>query len=298
MKASRAAMDAAATTPRFFAMSFDDMANVVREKGLYSKTGAAVQIDGKQLHKLIQLDRLVAMENRINELVYATAKAATSEEKESTMKESIHIASFSTDTHELHYLASMLINHREVMRTLARNPHIDEKTQLILATDLELKNDRETQLGLAHNPALSAVIMAKIINTSDNIHVHQGIALNAVAKARALPHDSDYADICKQLAGSFDTIMRQTAIPGVRDPEILRKIADNNSVFLAPRELEAVASNHFTPDDVLQDLSKRSFPAVQHILSITVTDKARSTLANKQYQNELANEPVLSNLHP
>jgi hypothetical protein len=110
--------------------------------------------------------------------------------------------------------------------------------------------------------------------------------LTAARKALSGVDAEGFAAVCKALAGSADSVTRAIAITGVRDPEVLRQISNNNSVILAPKELGAVAGNRNTPDDVLADLAKRSFPGIQPFLSITVAAKARNTLANKQYHPE------------
>lgn len=180
----------------------------------------------------------------------------------------------------------MFINHREVMRSLSRNSAIDERTQLMLANDADLSRDKDVRLGLAHNPALTVAAAVLMLHTNSDLHIENGLALTAARKSRSGVDAEGFASVCKALTGSADSVIRAIAITGVRDPEVLRQIANNNSVILASRELGAVAGNRNTPDDVLADLTKRSFPGVQPFLSISVAAIARNTLANKQYNPE------------
>lgn len=273
-------------------MSLADLSAMFRDQELYPHDGVAVEMPGSAITKAMTLNQLAEVEQYVNDLVIRVKGAESRKLRESVLQESIELATNSKDAFELHYLASMFIHHRDVMRVLARNPHLDERTQLLLATDVDLKRDRQVQLGLAHNPALSDTLMIKMLNGTEDLFVMKGIALNAVHKSQSTHYDSVYAGICRELCKSYDPVVRQTAISGVRDPAVLRLIAENNSVFLVPRELEAVASNKFTPDDVLESLSKQSFPAIQSMLSITVADRARSTLANKQYAAELSQTEI------
>lgn len=268
-------------------MSLADLSTLSREKNLYPKNGSAVRLDGSALLDLMQLNTFAAVETRINDLARAIAGAANRKEKESTMTHALEVAKSATSDHELHYLGSMFINYREVMRALSRNNAIGERTQRILATDSDLSKDPEVRLGLAHNQALTPEVALLILNDNSSSHVENGIAMTAAHKSMSGGKEAQsFADICRELARSYDSLTRSVAITGITDPEVLREIANNNSVILASRELEAVASNKHTPDDVLQDLTKRSFPSVQPFVAISVAAKARSTLAAKNYQPE------------
>lgn len=265
-------------------VSFGELSQRFKERSLYPKDGRAAHVEGKAFVDLWRLGTAVQVESHINDLVVAVRNAGTHELRDEKMKEAVRIARESTDAFELHYLTSMFIHHRKVMRALARNSHIDEKTQMILATDDELKQDPEIQIGLAHNLILSDAVMVKMLNECENQFVQMGLAWNAASQARSGTANSPYVKICNMLAKSFDVAVRAEAIGGIRDPEILREVASSNSVFLAPRVLEAVATNDNTPTDVLHDLSVGSMPKLQSMFAIRVAENARRTLASKNHK--------------
>lgn len=270
--------------------SFEDLSATFREQDIYPTNGLITSVSGKAVADIMGMHTVVAIESRINKLAAAVRDVGSVDVVNSIVGESVVIAKTSRKEHELYYMAGMFINHREVIRALAENPHIDERTQLILINDIELGKDREIQMRLAHNPALSDTSMMKMIDESDDQFVLKGIARNAAFRSKSAHDDTVYAKICALLSTSPDPILRAVAIPGIKDPTALRQIAANNSVFIAPRDLEAVAGNSYTPDDVLEKLATKGFPALQPIFSIQVAERARLTLESKTHQSEIGFE--------
>lgn len=272
-------------------LSFADVSQRFKERGLYPKDGAAVQVEGGRFADIMRLGTLGEIETHVNDLLVAVRNAKARPVLEERLAQAARMAAVSSDSYELHYLASMFIHHREVMVEVARNKSIDERTQRILATDDSLRRDRAVQVALARNERLHPEVMAIILNGTDDSYVHFAVAENA-AKNSLSTRDSTggYAEICDALSVSYDSAVRQAAIVGIRDPEVLRKIAANNSTFLAPRELEAVAANKHTPDDVLSELSTSSLPRVQPLLGVKVATTARRTLNEKRYDAGLGQD--------
>lgn len=286
----------------FFTMKLSELAAFAREKGLYSKTGEVTVVPGTLVSGILGLETGKAVEERIDQLVALVKRGPTKDWRATqTQKvdsrvaaeavlEAAAIAQESKDPAELQYLTGMFIHYKEVMRALARNPAISEQTQLILASDVDLTKDRGVQLGLAHNPALTAPIMAKIMAQSDDHFVLTGIAMNAVHQAARTQGHCAFGEICKALAGSFDPVLREAALAGVKDGEYLRSVAMNKSALLAPKEVYAVAANKHTPDDALEHIAGTRLAPLQLAIGIQAAERARSTLANNRYERGLSSE--------
>jgi hypothetical protein len=277
-------------TPVF--VSFDALSAIFRDQRLYPTDGVALEVPGERLAELLPADHLAEVEGRVNTLLEAVRGLDRSQSgpefTESTEKltEALELAKNSKDEHELHYLASMFINERMVLRQLAKSPDLGEHTMLMLATVPELKQDRQIQLALAHNPALSDALMIKMIKETQDPFVINGIALNAVRRSLFIHDDNAYVRICEDLAKAADPTLRRLAISGVRSPELLRSIATDRPLMVTSRELEAVAGNKYTPDDVLNGMANKRWEVIDLVMGIDTADRARSTLANKRYERE------------
>jgi len=287
MKPSQAALDHA--KKGVHRLSFAALSERLMHRGLFSQDGKAVQLDGQSLQQFMALNHLNSIEGTINSLLVSVRTTKDREIKETLQSGVAKIAIGSTNDYTLEYVASMFLHEKRVMRALASNPHINVKTQLILASTEELRNDKEVQLALAHNPSLDSGVMVKMGNATDDQYVHLALAMNASKRSMAESGISEFSKICSSLAGSFNSEVRKTAISGIKDPESLRKFANNNSVFLMPRELEVVAKNPHTPDDVLEALAS-SMPKMQTFFSIHVAEHARSTLQAKHRTLEKRHE--------
>lgn len=260
----------------------------VRERGLYPRDGQMVQAEGGDIAGILRLSSLQQIEDRINKLAAEMREAR--KQLESALEQTLAIADSSSDPYEIHYMASMFMHQREVVRALVKNPRLSERTQLLIASDMELRKDREVQLGLAHNPALSANVMAKMAAYTTDSFVLHGIALNASRQAQLSHDDNGYAEICKQIAlVHFDDSLSKAAIPGVRDPEALRQIANSHSTLLAADKLALIAQNPHTPDDVLEQMAQSPMARLEYALGFDLSGKARHTLAAKQ-QRQVASE--------
>lgn len=279
MRVSNSAIEAA-QRPRM--VSFAELGSIFAENRLNPVDGRVAVVPGHKFVDLMRLGTLKDVEARINELLVEVRAAPTPHVRDARLGKAIESATNETDAYTLFYLTSMFIDQRPVMRKLATNPNIDARTQQILLTDPELKNDRAVQLALARNPSLTAENMRTLVSSSDDRFVHLAVALNAATRSQKLGRVSEFSMICDALAASAEPAVRQAAIGGMRDPDRLRQYAANNSVYLVPREIEAVARNACTPDDVLANLSKSALPAVQSLLAIRVAEYARSTLQSKR----------------
>lgn len=279
-----------------FMVSFADLSVRFKERGIYPRDGRAVQVDGAQLlNTRSPAAHIQNYEDRINKLLIAVREAVafkptaflrSEQGGRDSLEAAEKIAYVSRDPSELRYLAAMFINHRQVIQALASNPNIDEHTQRRLVTDPMIKNDVEVQRTLASNRGLKGGVMEIMLRESADSYVHREIAENAAQHSRAA--EGAYTAICEALTKSGDSAIRQFAIGGVRDPGLLREIANSRSAFLAPRELEAVADNPFTSDDVLMLMASSGIPALQPVFSINVAKKARMSMAARSYHADLA----------
>jgi hypothetical protein len=261
-------------------MSFEALSLLVRDRALYPRDGKIVHADGEDLaNRVVRAQGMQQAENRINALVYEMKSVKRSHRE--TQEKALDIAENSTDPYELHYLANMFADQKEVMRALSRNQHLAVKTQTLIVRNPTTNRDRETLMNLAHNPSITAETMDALIDVSDDPFVLQGVALNAVRRSRetdGLP----YATICNFLARHPDYTLSKAAVAGVKDPELLREIVDNNSLLLSPAKLGEVARNPHTPDDVLERMSTQGLPSLQRSLGFDVADNARHTLEVKK----------------
>lgn len=262
----------------------------VREHGLYPRDGVAVKVEGAEVASVLRLQTLQQIENRINVLVDDVRGAR--EVREAAVVKALEVAKTATDPYELHYLANMFMYQREVLRAVAKNPQLSERTQFLLASMKELRDDRELQLALAHNPSLCATVMGKILAYSEDIFVLQGIAHNAARQSQLGRADVGFAEVCKELAQvHWDITLSKAAIPGVTDPALLRQMAEGNSALYAADKLELIAQNPHTPDDVLTKMAETPLARLQHAVGIDYAVKARHTLAAKRQRDA---EPVAS----
>jgi len=273
-------------------VTFAQLSETFRADRLYPTDGVALAVPGEDLAGLLPADHLAAVEARVNRLlagVRGLDRAASGPEfTESAEKlsETMALANNSRDEHELHYLASMFIHERIVMRQLAKSPYLSERTMLLLATDSELKADRQIQLALAHNPALSDTLMVKLVQETQDPFVLNGIALNAVRQSLFSHDENAFTRLCEDLAKAADPVVRRLAIAGVRSPELLRAIGSERPLMVTSRELEAVAANKYTPDDVLETMARKRWEVIDLVMGNDIADRARSTLANKRYELE------------
>lgn len=253
----------------------------VRQRGLYPRDGVMVEARGRDVASLLRLQSLQQIEERINTLAHQMRVAR--ERFESALGETLEIANTSVDPYEIHYMASMFMHQREVLRALAKNPNISERTQFLLVENPLSRKDREIQLSLAHNPSLVAPVMTKMLSYCEDAFVLHGVALNAARQSRLAHGDTPYADICKQLAVVHsDATLARAAIPGVKDPETLRQLADIAGPLLASDKLEAIAENLHTPDDVLERMMKSPFARLEFAFGTDIAGKARHSLAVKR----------------
>lgn len=265
--------------PKFAA--FETVGHYVREQGIYPRDGRMQKKDGVEFSSLLRLQTLQQIENRINDLVDELRE--TRDRHEAALGQALEIANTATDPYELHYMGNMFMYQREVLRAVAKNPNLSEKTQLLIVSMELLRDDREIQLGLAHNPSLCPVVMEKMMSYTEDVFVLQGIAHNAARQSQINREDTAFAAVCKELAlVHWDTTLSKAAIPGVKDPDVLRRIAENNSALYAADKLELVAQNPHTPDDVLTRMAETPLARMQHAVGIDYAIKARHTLATKR----------------
>lgn len=274
--------------PQFSPLSM--IGGYVRDHGLYPRDGVAVKVEGAEAASVLRLQTLQQIEDRINGLVDDVRGAR--ESREAAAGAALEIAETSADPYELHYLANMFMHRREVLRAAARNPQLSERTQFLLASMKELRDDRELQLALAHNPALCSAVMGKMLAYTEDVFVLQGIAHNAARQSQLGRAAAGFAEVCKELAQvHWDVTLSKAAIPGVTDPAVLRHMAESNSALYAADKLELIAQNPHTPDDVLTKMAETPLARLQHAVGIDYAIKARHTLAAKRQREA---EPVAS----
>lgn len=276
--------------PKFASLSV--IGHYVREHGLYPRDGQMQKIEGTEISPVLRMQSLQQVEDRINDLVGELRQVK--KRHEAAMEKALDIAKTSTDPYELHYMAHMFMHERTVLRAIAKNPHLSEKTQFMIASLSHFRKDRQLQISLAHNPALSSTVMEKMLSIED-VFVLQGLAHNAARKSQQL-NDQGCAEVCKKIAlVPWDDTLSKAAIPGVKDPNVLRQIADTHSAMFEAEKLEMVAQNIHTPTDVLERMSKTPLARIQHAVGIDFASKARHTLAVKQ-QHEVESHEVGPNL--
>ncbi|WP_432262838.1 hypothetical protein [Cupriavidus sp. TMH.W2] len=236
-------------------ISFEEMRLIAIGANLDSPDGAAVVVPGEQVTHILTLDRLEDIETHINSLAM-DVKFGSKPVVEDSLRATLHIAETATNAHELHYLQAMFIHHRQVLLALAANRHIPEPVQLALATDNQLLGDRRLQRVLASNPALTASVMQTMWEKTEDSQVQLRIAQNAASRANEHQRDNDYAKLAEGIyKASYDGAVRTAAIAGIRDPELLRRIASTNDVTFGAAELTALAGNRHAPVDVLRGLA-------------------------------------------
>jgi len=278
--------------PQF--MTFDALSHFVREHGLYPKDGKIVHADGKDLaSRVTGVDGMQQAESRINALVYEIKNVQRSHRE--TVKKTVSLAENTADPYELHYMAGMFAEQKEVMRAVAKNQNVSPQTQILIARNPLINQDRETLMNLAHNPSITADSMGVLIEVANDPFVLHGVALNAVHRSHSEKEGRLYADICGFLAKDQDYTLSKAAIAGVKDPDLLREIADNNSLIFSPSKLGEVAKNQHTPDDVLERMSSHGLPALQRTLGYDVADYARHTLEIRK-RSRLAEQEVSHSL--
>ncbi len=269
------------------------LGHYVREHGLYPRDGKMQKVEGGELSSILRLQTLQQIEDRINTLGVEMHQAR--ERHEAALAQAMDIAYTSNDPYELHYMANMFRHQREVLRSVVKNPNLSEKTQLLIASIAELHKDREIQLGLAHNPSICSTVMEKMIEYTQDVFVLQGLAHNAARQSQLTHDDTAFAEICKHLAlVHWDVTLSKAAIPGVKDPEILRRMADGHNAIFAADKLELIAQNPYTPDDVLERMSKTPLARIQNFVGVDYALKAGHTLAAKR-QRQMATAPDSEN---
>ena len=253
------AMDAAKQSPKapgIRRVSFAAMRDVAVAQDLIPVDGTAVVVPGERFAQLMSMDKLEEIEARINGL-RMEVKLASKQDKTAALQQGVLIAETSQHPHELSYLMAMFIHHKEVLRALAANKHLPEQDQRRLAQDPELAKDKGLQRVLASNPALTASVMRVMLAQTDDSLVQLEVAKNAAEQAAAIDAESDFAAISESLfSESYDRWVRVAAIQGVRDPELLRRIAATHDNVLGPSERAAVAANRNTPPEVLERMAK------------------------------------------
>lgn len=269
-------------------LSFQEMGQLVRARRLHADR--ALQVDGRALGEAVATHRMADAEESINRLVVATRSASKGKTKPLAIDAALRVARDSEDGHELHYLASMFINEPLVLRQLAKNPNLSEKTQRVLLNDPQISNNVHVMRALAGNPALRPDLMRDLLAKSEDDIVRHEVASNAVQKAHfAGDREDPYVKLCDELADTtYDDSLRLVALSGVRDPAVLRKIARTRDVVFGARELEAVADNPYTPVDVLADLAGVSSTRkmMQAMFGVTVAQKASRTLQDLQHPED------------
>ena len=275
----KASLSARRFEPAF--LSFAEMGQVVRENHLYSDK--ALGLTGTRFREVAVATSLQNAEEAVNRLVYGVRNAPKPKEARQSIREAVSLAKDTESPHQLHYLASMFINHPEVIRAVAKNPRINEQTQQVILNDAKLGKDPRVLRNLGDNPAIGPRVMTHILNTADDAIALHMTARNAVRKAQqSNGPDTPYVKICDELADkTFDPAVRLVALAGARSHDVLRKIVRTRDVVLGARELEAVADNPYTPKDLLAEMANTSGPrqAIQAMFGITVGQRAARTLS-------------------
>ncbi|MBN3729519.1 hypothetical protein [Burkholderia sp. Tr-20390] len=275
-----------APTPTPAYLSFADMGALVRRQRLHADK--ALQIDGRRFGAAtVGVMRMAQAEEAINRLVKAARSREEPKARPQAIREALRVAKESDDPHELHYLTSMFINEPTVIKELAKNPHLPEKSQRVIAHDDTLAADVHVMRSLASNPSLEPGLMRELLNSSDDSIVRHEVARNAALKSRFAPDpQSPYVKLCDELVDTtYDNALRLTALPGVRSADVLRKIARTRDVVFGARELEAVADNSHTPVDVLAEMANvpKSRKMLHAAFGVTVAQKAARTLAELRH---------------
>lgn len=273
-------------------ITFARMGEVVRENRLYGDR--AIGVDGATFRKVATASARQDVEDLINGLVLSVRDAHRKEARQS-FREALAIAKDGENPHQLHYLASMFVNHPEVIREIAKNPHIDARTQLVILNDPVLGQDVRVQRNLADNPAIGPEVMTHLLNQSPDSITHYAVARNAARKSlQSNGPDTPYVKICDTLADTtFDPALRLIALAGVRDHEVMRKIVRTRDTVFGARELEAIADNIHAPKDVLAEMASASGPrqAIQAVFGVTIGQRAARTLSRLTHP-EMDNDAV------
>lgn len=266
-------------------LSLDKLSALVRAHRLYP-SGADLQVvKGSDVANILHLETKKEIQQRLDDLV---VRMREPDNRKDALLEAMGLVQ-SEHEQDLFYAAQMFMHERLVIRNLAKNPNLSERTQLILATHPMLKQDKQIQRNLAHNPNLTPATMSKMLDNQGDLFVLHAIALNAAR--RAVAHD-ELEDICQKLAEyPFDNAVAIAAIPGVKNPEILRHIADNTSAVFAADKVAAIATNPNTPDDVLERLANSSAGVFAHYFGVDVANRARHTMSAKGLGQNQSNAP-------
>lgn len=294
MKISLSADNFAPEVPTPF-VTFRRMGEIVRENHLYSDR--ALGLSGAQFRDVATATSRHEAEEAVNRLVYSVRDDHRKEARQS-MREAVEMAKHTESPHQLHYLASMFVHHPEVIREVAKNPHIDQKTQLVILNNEKLSEDVRVTRNLGGNPAIGPEVMRHLLNNSQDTITLHAVTRNAVRKSlQSTGPDTPYVKICDELADTtFDPGLRLMALAGVRSPDVLRKIVQTRDSVFGARELEAVADNVHTPKDVLVQMAGTPGPkqAIQAAFGVTVGQRAARTLnrlTHPEWQNDAVSQP-------
>jgi hypothetical protein len=281
MKLSLSADDFAPAAPSPF-ITIARMGEIVRANRLHADQ--VIGLSGRKFRDVATANSMHEAENQINRLVYDVRNARQNrKEARQSVADALEIAKHSENPHQLHYLASMFINEPDVIRLVAKNPRIDQKTQLVILNDSKTGQDPRVLRNLGDNPAIGPEVMRHLLNHSNDSLTQYAVARNAARKSlQSKAADTPYVKICDELADhTFDPALRLIALAGVRDPAVMRKIVRTHDTAFGARELEAVADNIHAPKDVLAQLANVSGPrqALQAAFGVTVARRAAQTLA-------------------
>jgi len=263
-----------------------DLGRFIREKGLSTANGFALSVPGEHVRAAVRGETMYEIEQRSNALLVALR--ASFQKNEDVLEQTLALVDSTRDPYELHYMASMFLHQRAVMRALAKHPQLSEKTQLQIAMDGDLNQDREILLGLAHNTALTSQSMRMVLSKTQDARIWQGVARNAAFQARRLAAPMEFTTLCEDLSESIDDGVATAAISGIKSAELLRGLYQRNNSLLSPERLEKIAENPNTPDDVLEKMSTSAFTGVQRLVGMTFPEQARMTLATRRQQSSQA----------
>ncbi|TKC90148.1 hypothetical protein FAZ69_08345 [Trinickia terrae] len=273
-------------------IAFARMGEIVRENSLYGDR--TLGMNGTHLRNIATATAREDAEAAIDRLE-AGVRNAHGREARQSFRDALSMAKHSENPHQLHYLASMFINHPNVIREIAKNPHIETRTQLAVLDDSVLGQDVRLQRNLGDNPAIGPEVMTRLLNNSEDSITHYAVTRNAVRKSlQSNGPDTPYVKICDMLADtSRDPALRLAALAGVRDHSVMRKIVRTRDAVFGARELEAIAGNIHAPKDVLAEMANASGPrqAEHAAFGAAIGQRAALTLARLSHP-EMDNDAV------
>jgi hypothetical protein len=273
-------------------ITFARMGELVRENHLYGDR--ALGVSGTRFREVATATARQNAEESINRLVVNVRDAHRKEARQS-FRDALSIAKNGENPHQLHYLASMFVNHPEVIRAIAKNPHIEARTQMVILNDPVLGRDARVQRNLGDNPAIGPEVMRHLLNNSEDSITQYAVTRNAVRKSlQSNGPDTPYVKICDTLADTtLDPALRLMALAGVRDHDVMRKVVRTRDAVFGARELEAVADNIHAPKDVLAEMANASGPrqALHAVFGVTIGQRAAHTLARLSHP-EMDNDAV------